>query len=321
MSLPFETTDFDVIYTTIAEVLKVEYPQKNNETILEWYKRLLYELMSYVQTQFEPKLETDVINSNNGNNKKKQNAQNKISEPLFEDNIHNALEIISQDSNFAVYLFAWFLPILITTNDYLEVNINIENDEGSFIDLHNLCLRFDMGIFKFTLKTLNNKPLHSITPDQFNGYKRSPFLHTLFKTLNRICRNTTDYSYDDVKKGFELVYDYSIDPQLWSFKIGDLLYHLTNFMKPLFISSIDFKTNLETEHIHLTKSKAVPRKRFNARKYLNFNTLTSNETSAQIIRTLVVSIFRTFFDYDKDTISQELFDYLFKNKAINYTLP
>lgn len=322
--LPYDCLDFDIIYSSIADVLKVEYPQNQDETLQSWYKRLLYELMKYVQEQYEPEETNDIIPAKNKNNKKKNNAPTPaITEPLFDNNIDSALEIISQDSKFAVYLLSWFLPILVKPTDRFEICLflNNSNTPAEHVALQSVEFSLTSGMFQLNFNRINGTNIQDITKAQYNQWIHDPFMRALFEILHKTVKGDKFFSYESLKECTMIYYSGSYDLnsiQLWSFIVATFLWKLSELLKPLFVEEVVFKTNLE-ETIRLTKhGKEVPRKRFNARKYLNTETLTDDQVSAQILRTMFLSSFRTFYDYDKDVISDDLFNYLFKGARLTY---
>ena len=315
---PFKTQDFDIIYTNIAEVLKVKYPQ-NGDSIQNWYRKLLYELLFYVQSQFEPIEKEDNINPKNKNNKKKDNApQPNIVEPIFSENIERALEIIYQDSDFAIYLLSWFLPILINLTDTFNIFISVDNSDtpAENVNIWNINLFIEQGMFKVSV-LINGIDITNLTETQYNSFLIDPFLGPLIKSISFFQLQ----EYINFKKNI-ITYD-GCDPQLWSFRLSRFLWDIKTLLTPFYINSIVFKTNLEPEitttleKVNNNKQKGN-RKRFNEQKYLASQTLTQNQMTSKIIRTLIVSTFRTYYDFDEETISTELFDYLFKNKPLSY---
>jgi hypothetical protein len=333
MSFPFKSYDFDVIYTTVAEALKVKHPQNENENMTDWYRRLLYELMSYVHTQFEPEEIEEVIppkNKNNKRKKKKNENQEELEEivedtipPLASESIERSLEIIYQDSNFAIYLLSWFLPILVNLTDSFQINLTIDNSEtpAEDVSIHHINILLENGIYKATL-CINGVKLNSLTYDQYMMYSADPFFNTFLKATNFFQYGDSFHSYHSVI-GINAIECDCHEPQKWSFRLCRFLWEIKNMLTPLYIDNIGFVTNLEpAEPIVLKKEKESKklgkRKRFNEQKYLSSETITQDAMTAQIIRTLIISTFRTFYDYDPLTINEDLFGYLFLKKPLKY---
>lgn len=99
--------------------------------------------------------------------------------------------------------------------------------------------------------------------------------------------------------------------------IATLLWKLKNIVQPLFIVSLTIKSNLIVEPVTVTKAKNNKEKgkrtRFNSRKFVANSSVaaTPAEMSLGVLQTLAISTFRTFYDYDADTIDPTLFNYLF----------
>jgi hypothetical protein len=320
---PFKSQDFDIIYTNIAETLKVSYPQ-NGDSIQDWYKRLLFELMSHVQSEFEPEEIEEVIKPKNKNNKRKNkkkdiNSKAVVQESIFTDTIDRCLEIIYQDSNFAIYLLSWFLPILVKLTDTFEVDINIDNSEtpAENVVLRHVHLFIEQGIFKVTI-LINGIDISHLTKSQYESFSIDPFLSQFLKSISLFKTGGSEtYVTSNV-----ISYD-GCDPQLWSFRLSRFLWDIKNVLTPFYIDNIEFKTNLEPEVVTtLKKDKANKkknnRKRFNEQKYLTSVTATQDQMASHVIRSLFVATFRTYYDFDEDTISVDLYDYLFKKKPLSY---
>lgn len=321
--LPFKQTDFDIIYTNIATILKTKYPQQINETQNEWYKRLLYELLSYVQTQTEPVDTSDIVDAKNKNNKKKPNAPVVSVPTLFSTSITKAIDIIYQDPNFAIYLLAWFLPILVDPTNTFYTNIIIDNTGSiaSDVIIKNVGLWFENGIYKVTL-TVNGKELNTLSYYDYLDFQSDAFGHSFLKAIHFFKFGSSECSYENIMSIDSIDYDNS-HPQIWSFKLARFLWDIKNIICSLYVSEITFTTNLSTTSINLKKPPKTNngngvRKRFNEQKYLTATSVGSNEMSAQIIRSLMIATFRTFYDYDSTTISPELYGYLFLNKSLTY---
>lgn len=319
--LPFNCVDFDIIYTNIATILKNEYPQQVNETQNEWYKRLLYELLSYVQTQFEPINTTEIIDAKNKNNQKKNDAPAVTIPSLFTDNITRAIEIIYQDPNFAIYLLAWFMPILVepTNTFYTDVVIDNSDTVASNVIIKNVGLWFETGIYKITL-TVNGKELNTLSFYDYLDFQSDAFGHSFLKAIHLFRFGSSECNYENIRLIDSIDYDNS-HPQIWSFKLARFLWDIKNIICSLYVSDLTFTTNLSSTIVNLKKPKKTDvgvRKRFNEQKYLTAASVGAEEMSAQIIRTLIIATFRTFYDYDASTISSELFGYLFLNKPLVY---
>ena len=321
---PFESHDFDVIYTYIAETLKVKYPQQQNETIVLWYRRLLYELLSYVQSQFEPVETETIIPPKNKNNKKKQNSSSPdIVEPLFSENIERALEIIYQDSNFAIYLLSWFLPILVSNTDTFKIDITVDNSDtpAETVSVKSVNILLEQGMFKASIY-VNGKKINSLSENEYNTFSTDPFLSAFLKAAHFFEFGNINCSYESTRN-INMIFDFSYDPQMWSFKLCRFFWSVKNILAQLYIEEIDFKTSLEPATVTILKKNKSnknknSRRRFNEQKYINTSMVTEEQMSAQIIRTLVISTFRTFYDFDEETISPELFGYLFEKKRLSY---
>ena len=323
MSLPFPTDDFDALYSSIANVLKVEFPQQPNETIQEWHRRLLFELMKYIQEQFEPKDMNDVVDPGKGsNNKKKDNAP---ANPLalvspFESNLEKALGIVSQDSTFSIYLFSWFAPFLLLPSDWFEIKITIDNSAtpAAKVCLQELTIRLEDGLDCIRVVSLNEIDMSSIQLHQFRKLSSDVFVNSIFKAICKLKYDNPTVSHGLLQRAATARYDdhhLALDSQTWSFKLATFFYELEKVIKPMFVSSITFESNL-TSRMQLNRSKANPRKRFNARKYLNYNALSDDEVRAQVLQTLIIAAFRTLYDYDPDTIDPDLFNYLFLGQPL-----
>lgn len=325
MSYPFSTSFYDQLYSNISTVLKVEYPQQQDEDIMTWHKRLLYEFMSYVQAKYEPSTVDVKINPNKKANKKKNNPNNTkfipSDEPLFDTNIENALDVVSQDSNFAIYLIIQWLPLLLSTADYicLCVTIDMSGTPASNVALSSIEIKIELT--KITILTINGiKPCH-LKERYFDKIKSGPLIKTLLKIINFYTSATTSFDYESIRDNTVIQLD-PVNIILNCFKIGEFLYKIKNVTKQLFIKDISLKSNLITENsgvlsVSKTNSEKSQRKKFNGRKYIKTEEATTEEMASGIIQTLAISIFRTFYDFDKNTIDGELFEYLFYGKQLN----
>ena len=145
----------------------------------------------------------------------------------------------------------------------------------------------------------------------------------MIKAVHFFQYGNIECSHETIKKLNYIAYDFSCDPQVWSFKLCRFLWDIKNILTSLHIDNIDFTTNLEPNVV--TKLKKVKsnknknnRKRFNEQKYINASMVTEQQMSVQIIRTLVISTFRTFYDFDEATMSPKLFAYLFEKDRLKY---
>lgn len=328
--IPFSCREFDTLYNSIASVLKTTYPQLSNETLLEWYKRLLYNLMAYIEAKYEATTTVNVVNANSKTNKKKDNPSNTSPIPpdtLFASNIEKALDIVSQDPKFGVYLLSWWLPILINIDDWFEININIDNSNTLAKDvlLTNIELGIELMTSKITVKSINGIDISTIQSDTFDMLRFYPFIGKLFKIINRFKHDQRSIGLTlNTFKESKIITSEINDISINSVRLATLLYEIHILLQPLFISDLTITSDLVgetpiTNTIALSKTKSIPRKTFNSRKFLNTNksTVSSNDMSMHIIETLIISIFKTFYDYDEDTINPLLFQYLFQNKSLN----
>lgn len=325
MSLPFDTTFYDTLYASVADVLKVEYPQKKSETIQDWYKRLLYEFMSYVQTQYEPFSVDNKVKPSKKSNRKRKNPKKKyniVNNSLFSTNVENALEVVSQDSNFAIYLFGWWLPLLMDPTDWicLCLRFDCSDTPASSIKLKSFEVKIDKMLSQVTFIGINGILFNTMTKSQFEKFNTDPFIKSIFKSIYHLVHNTLDGDYISLRNANILNMNIS-DFQTNSFRIASFLYNLKNITQQLFMSELNLKSNLISENNHelkLTKSKIEKsqRKRFNARKLLKESEVGNAEMSSGIIQTLCVQAFRTFYDFDKSTISKDLFDYMFNKNPL-----
>ena len=321
MSYPFDTDFYDEVYSSISSELKIKFPQQQDEDIIVWYKRLLYEFMKYVQSKYESSSQEIKINPNKKGNKKKDNPSTSNFTPtntaLFETNIENALDIVSQDSNFAIYLLIEWIPLLIGVTDHVSVCAHIDSSETKANNIGLTSVEISFDLFNIRKILINGYNLSSISLNQYDSMSNDPFIKSMFKCINNIIYGDNSFDYDSIKNSSYV--NLGTDVISNSFKIGNLLYKIKNITQSLFIKSICLKSNLIVENsgkLEVTKEKSEKsnRKKFNGRKYIDTETVTQNEISSGIMQTVMIYIFRTYYDFDKDTIDQKLFDYLFLKK-------
>lgn len=325
MSFPFDTIFYDTLYAGVADILKVEYPQQESESIQEWYKRLLYEFMSYLQSQYEPSTADEKVNPGEKTNKKKDTPTKtySLSEPtLFSGNVENALEVVSQDSDFAIYLFGWWLPLLITPTDWfcLCITIDCDNTPAQDIKLKSVQIKVDNMLSRVTIVSLNGGTLSSMSKSKYNKLNNDPYTHKVFKAINYLMYSNANTDFESIRSAGVVNMNIA-DYQNNSFRFAEFLYKIKNLTKSLFISEISIKSNLIPENnnelkLNKGQTEKTQRKKFNARKLLKAEDVSASEMASGILQTLSVQTFRTFYDYDALTIDQELFDYMFYDKPL-----
>ena len=324
MSYPFNTSLYDQIYTSISSVLMTEFPQNSEESTRDWYKRLLYEYFSYLQAKYESDTMDEKINPGQKPNKKKDTPDATNFTPtntaLFDTNIENALDIVSVDSNFSVYLFIEWIKLLLNPGDYIRVCIGIDQSDTPGANIPFNSIEFEFELTQLKILSINGISLNQMTEYYFDSLKLDPFLKAIFKIISFYSKGTTFYNYDSISD-VAIVYLSETDMVTNSFKMGEILWKIKEITKPLFVNEIVLKSNLITENDgKLQVSKGSPeksqRKKFNSRKYIKSTPATTEEMSSSIIQTLIISIFRSFYDFDPDTIDQNIFDYMFNNKDL-----
>lgn len=318
MALPFDTDLYDQIYLNISTELRAKFPQQQNEAILDWHRRLLFEFVSYIHDKYESETDAAIIQANIKNNKKRKNRLNQTNlQPtnttMFDTNVERALDVVTQDPDFAVYLLYWWLPILISPTDYLQICLCIDNSTtpAEHVAIHKLDLKIQLGVFQ--LISINDIPIAMMTRTQFNTISNDPFVSSLFRQLQKLDEyNAGDYTIDTVKRA--AVIDIAKpDPFQSSLSIAKILWNIKNTLQCMFISDLMLKSNLITTNLSVSKTSAdrgrSNRKRFNSRKFM-LEENTPSEMIAGVLQTVCISIFRTFYDYDQDTIDPSLFNYL-----------
>ncbi len=324
MSYPFLTTHYDQIYTSISTELMSQFPKQQNETVIEWYRRLLYEYILYLQAKYESTTLDDKINPSQKPNQKKQNPSETnflpVNTNIFDTNIEKALDIVSLDSNFSIYLFIEWIKLLLNPGDYIRVCINIDQTgtHGPSIQLNSI--EFEFELTKLKIISINRIHLDQMTEEYFDFIKFDPFLKSIFKIISFYSRGTTVYNYNTISD-VAIVYLSDTDIVTNSFKIGEILWKIKEITKPLFVNEIVLKSNLITDNngelkVSKGNTEKSQRKKFNSRKYIKSTQITNNELASIVIQTLIISIFRTFYDFDPNNIDQNLFDYMFNHKDL-----
>lgn len=322
--LPFDVKFYDNLYLNISVELREKYPQHQDETLIDWHRRLLHEFMDYLHAKYEPEVVESKVQANKKNNKKKKTPSVPNLKPtnvaLFDTNVERALDIVTQDSDFACYLMAYWIPLLLNPSDYACMCLDIDGggSPANTVRLHSIEVK--MTLFNVKVLAINGYNIQSMTLPQFNHIYTDPFVNSIFRGLT----GTPFYNLDMVKKA-SVVTLHPTDVQGNAFQTAGLVWKLKNIVKPLFIKELTLKSNLILEPDKkiaiakvLSDRAKNSRKRFNARKFIKTEESTLEEMSAEVLQTLAVSCFRTFYDFDESTIDPELFDYLFKNK---HTLP
>jgi len=324
MSYPFKTTFYDEIYTNISSVLMTEFPQQNNESITDWYKRLLYEYMSYLQAKYEPNSMDDKINPGVTPNKKKDNPgttnftpQN---ETLFDTNLEKALDVVALDSNFSIYLFIEWVKLLLDVGDYIRVCVSMDQSGTHAENIPFTSIEFEFELTKLKIISINHIQLNNMSEEYFDFLKLDPFLKAIFRIISYYSKGTTIYDYDTISD-IAVVNLSPTDIVTNSFKIGEILWKIKEITRPLFVKEIALKSNLIVENngelkVSKGNSEKSQRKKFNSRKYIKSTQVTNAEMSSSIIQTLMISIFRSFYDFDPYNIDQNLYDYMFNKKDL-----
>ena len=329
MTLPFTTDLYDTIYANISVELREKYPQTEGEDVITWYKRLLYEFMSYLQTKYEPLTVEVKVKANKKNNRKKSNPPTPKLQPqdeiMFDANIERALDIVSQDSNCAVYLLAWWLPLLLTPADHAWVCLEIDCSATPAENVALKMIEMEICVTHFSLIAINGIPIETMTKRQFAALSADPFIKSIFKALEKQhsgsnssnSSNSSSYTQTSIKQASNIVFN-GTDYFGNTMQIANVLWSIKNVVEPLFILGLSLKSNLIPLDLMVTKEKEdrhqSKRKRFNSRRFIKTEETTPAEMSAGVLQTLAISVFRTFYDYDASTIEPELFDYLFKDQ-------
>ena len=248
--LPFDTLFYDKLYTNISSELKILFPRNNDEEDdNDWYKRLLYEFIKYLQIKYEPISNETTIpaNSKKDNKPKKDSSEAPAvviqQESLFQANIEKALDIVTQDSDFAIYLMAWWLPILLSPkdNDYFEVKLCIDCDAtatGNTIHLKSIqCV---VRHTEFTIVSINNKKMAHLTQQEWSAFLGDPFIYSILKIFFK--EENDDYQFlenPSTKITYQLKFDNITHTPV---KIARIFWRLKNIVKPLFISQLSIKS-------------------------------------------------------------------------------
>jgi hypothetical protein len=311
-TLPFETTFYDTLYLSISSVLREKFPQQPEEDLLTWHRRLLYEFVSYLQATYEPEVQVKIpAGAKNDNKKKKDPPPPPIeNQTMFNSNIENALNIVTQDPDFAVYLFAWWFPIITAPSDTITISLNVDCTSTVAAACQLRKVQISLSWFEFRLVAVNDADTtHAVLAD--------PFVTSVFRAIQQN-RLSSEQILKDPGKTTMSVND--PNPYVNTTQIASVLWRLKNILQPLFISGISI-SGVDGADLTVTKDTTdkQDRKRFNAKKYIKDDTVTPEQMSGGILQTVVLSIFRCFYDYDAATIDPVLFDYLFL-KQNNLTL-
>lgn len=311
MSLPFDCQYYDDVYTAVSTVLKDFYPIQPNENILSWHRRLLYSFLAYLQAKYDPVQSTPVVDASVKTNKKKDKPDNTnftpANEPAFGSSVEKAMEIVFQDSDFAVYLLAWWLPLLLLDeSQWIDLTLTMDNANtvAQSVQLKNICIRIQLT--QLTIKTINDIPLSDAAMIILSS---DAFVGSILSKLNQLVRNDT-LSFADT------LYDDQTNPTEMPFKIASYIWFIKEVTQSLFIETINIQTNINSAAVsveNITKSSEAKnsRKRFNARKLIQGNQLNTAEITISIIESLSVCLFRTYFDYDESSMPSELYAYMF----------
>jgi len=315
--LRFKCNFYDEVYTRISSVLKEHFPQNQDEDMLTWYKRLLYEFLDYMNDANEPVTLDSKVNSGTKTNKRKQKKKNKVilepvSELQFDGAIEKALDVVSEDSNFAIYLLDSWLLLLMGPSDWIQVQLNFDltNTPAESVQLKSIT--FKISLLKIEILTVNGKPLEDS--------KRSgdPFLCRSIKSLRKGAEKATGQGIDPTKDSEVFLKGVHGPRQICNF-----LWELKKTIEPLFLQGIVFKSSFNIEEVTISKTNAEKskssRKKFNSRKFIKATDVSHNEMVAGILETLCISTFRTFYDFDETTMDQELYNYMFLGTDLTLT--
>jgi hypothetical protein len=181
-------------------------------------------------------------------------------------------------------------------------------------------IKLEFELTKLKILEINNIPLNQMSEDYFNFLKLDPFLKAIFRIISFYSKGTTIYDYDTISD-VAVVNLSPTDIVTNSFKIGEILWKIKEITRPLFVNEISIRSNLITENsgelkVSKGNSEKSQRKKFNSRKYIKSTQVSNAEMSSSIIQTLMISIFRSFYDFDPDNIDQNLYDYMFNNKEL-----
>jgi hypothetical protein len=325
-TLPFNTTFYDTLYTSISSVLREKFPQKSNEDTLSWYKRLLYEFVTYLQATYEVEtVSSKVPAANTKNNKKKDQPQAVNFQPtnqtLFDANIGKALDLVSQDSNFAVYLIAWWMPIITSPTDTIEISLTVDSTSTLAANVKLQKLKVSFSWTQFRLISINNVAVIDLN----DLLLADPFIYSLVCNLHFMATGNKNDVLKSVQEVSTINMEPNPNPYINSTKLAIILWRLKNIMEPLFISELTLNSTLLTSSssssggaLTVTKAnadkQASQRKRFNSQKFISSSVATTETMCVGVLQSLTISLFRTFYDYDAATIDPALFDYLFLNK-------
>ena len=325
MSYPFDTTFYDLLYTNVSTVLKTQFPQQENETIRQWYKRMLYEYVTYLQAKYEAETNEEKINPGKKPNKKKDNPSTTNFVPpnvtIFDTNTENALDVVSMDSNFAIYLFIEWFPLLIEDGDWVRVCVNIDQSDTAGHNVPFSSIEFEFEQTTLKILGINGVRLNNMKESYFDQLKLDSFLKAILKIISFYSKGSTVYDYDTISD-VAIVNLSPTDYITNGFKIGEILWKIKDITQPLFVNEIKITSNLIMENngvlsVSKGKSEKSQRKKFNSRKFLKSTIVSDEEKASNIIQTLMIAIFRTYYDFDPDNIDQNLFDYLFYGTALN----
>lgn len=319
MSLPFSSTLYDQIYLNISSELRAQFPQANDEDLVSWHRRLLFEFISYLQSKYEAETVEPTVLANKKNNKKKQQNE-EVNTTLFDANVERALDIVTQDSNFAIYLLYWWLPILISAGDYvnLHIELNCSGTPAQHVALKSLALRFQLDCFELT--EVNGVRAAAMTKKTFQ-MSSDAYVNSLFNTLHNLHTHVTTgankpYTLSSISSGGAVTH--FSDPMSGALHIANTMHSIKTILESLFISHISMTSNLIVDALSVNKTTEDrgkgKRKRFNSRKFIDNTTVSSEDMAANVMQSLMLSVFRTYYDFDEATISQDLYDYLFLRK-------
>ena len=153
----------------------------------------------------------------------------------------------------------------------------------------------------------------------FHTFASDPFLYSLLKRLQRIAGSRAgigvlEYNLSSIQKACN-INTADPNPFVSALTLTNIMWNMKNIMQSMFISNITLYSNLAADDLIVSKTSTERqknnRKRFNSRRFIKESS-SESEMILGILQTLCLSIFRTFYDYDESTISQELYDYLFR---------
>lgn len=351
--LPFDTTFYDTLYLSISSVLRASFPQGTDEDLLSWHRRLLYEFVQYLQNKYEAADNTNSkIPANAKNNKKKTTTGADITDftptdtLVFDANLEKAIDLVSQDSNFAVYLVAWWWPIITSPFDPVTISIAIDSTSTLAETVKLQRMQFSVSWTVFQLLSIDDMSVSDATLNlstthgqKWHAMIIDPFVDSMLRQLYRVStreKRDVPLTLSEIKMASKIV-DPGGEVPNWTNpyantgRIATILCRLKNIVEPLFISEISLSSALLSTvsgssgttgsgAAGMTVSKvpgdklASQRKRFNSRKFIDTSMATAEDMAAGVLQSLVLSLFRTFYDYDEATIDPALFDYLFLDK-------